>query len=896
MSDAGNHVQAMSSSSKLSLPPLFSPARKTPFLARPLSMNFMQSHKTHDWFFCLACAMVTAEEPSQGKMLAKLYCFLLDFIPRGLSGQFDHVRGSDVMDHMLCSSGETAPSRHRFSKDAEAAWVELEAWMKKGRDWQEAVKQAKADHACYKATDSPCKRKAPSWKAPGLFSPAGMIALLAIAHPEKASKLSERVGQLQINWMAGARDKLDVKVGFWKGIRNENLYECFLPDDCRRAEIGMLADYTRLFGKDFRRCRRNMKPYLPPWAQHLTLQLEPSIVDHNTSDGESDGERCESATRSGSKGHDETNGLSTPTLVDQLRQRLDIHTVPILPELKAWLNGQLPTSGTVLPTWCKRWARRILDSKSLQEQLIIRSLFLRSISRLRSFYSTESMASFATPEAYMLLDIEDAKLKMSEQDSAAPAISQLDKLADVATHKHTMAKLASLVGTCEKHFIAEVSARKAAFFIYVLRDPDFAQYGLDVIRLDELRTRIIALALERYIATHGSQESRSQTTPFADETVEALKLTTWQRLLLLIPGQELLSALTNEQFHAYQQTFLLPNAAQDRPTSHSNIAPVFPDGLDSITKEEAGKDMNYVVDLLFGEVPTPSSPTPTLPDIEPLTPTSLAQLITTSQGQPITESPKQPSPVLVLPVLNQPSYSSTTSTLVEGHILPNHTADSEERDDYFTGMTSKRGAKRLCDFAGPPSKRVRIGDMTREELATELQAGSSHLKEFLAEQRAGDKARIEQLMQSFRTDITAQIQAMNTHLLQELRNGKTELESRITSLAYATTQQSEDARHEIAALKTALVKEPIPGETGYLARHCPAPAGWDQRAYESLSFRGASFYIAYLGNPPGGVSADQDAFQATRIEFPTLPQKHLIAALKHIHILMYNRPFSRVSD
>lgn len=114
----------------------------------------------------------------------------------------------------------------------------------------------------------------------------------------------------------------------------------------------------------------------------------------------------------------------------------------------------------------------------------------------------------------------------------------------LATCNHATTKLASSVGT---NVIADVSALKAAFLIHAFRDPDLAQYELDIIRLDEeMRTRVISLALERDMATPRSRESRSRTTPFADKTIEALKLTTWQRLLLLIPEQELLSALTDE--------------------------------------------------------------------------------------------------------------------------------------------------------------------------------------------------------------------------------------------------------------------------------------------------------------------------------------------------------------
>ncbi len=129
-------------------------------------------------------------------MLARLYCFLCDFVPRGLRGLFDHIGGDDVMGHMLCSDGDTAPSRHRFSKDAQAAWFELDTWMKKGKDWQEAREQAKTDYDSQRQANGSYQKTISSWKAPGLLSPAGMVALLAIFYPEKVFKLSDRISKL----------------------------------------------------------------------------------------------------------------------------------------------------------------------------------------------------------------------------------------------------------------------------------------------------------------------------------------------------------------------------------------------------------------------------------------------------------------------------------------------------------------------------------------------------------------------------------------------------------------------------------------------------------------------------------------------------------------------------
>ncbi|KAI3334351.1 hypothetical protein F4824DRAFT_502142 [Ustulina deusta] len=410
-------------------------------------------------------------------MLARLYCFLCDFVPRGLRGQFDHIGGDDVMGHMLCSDGDTAPSRHRFSKDAQAAWFELDTSMKKGRD-------------CLLPREE-------------------------------------------------ARSTLDVKTGFWKGIRADNLDECFLPKDCGKTGTGMSADYNQLFGADFRRCRQNMKPYLSSWAQSFSLQGEPLIM------GDNSGDELEA-------------GIATGPATGPLCQLLDTHAAPAPQELRAWLDGQSTRSCGILRTWYKHWAQQMFNSTSLREQLVIQSLFLQSTRCLRNFYNAEGTVDFVTPEAYMLLDIEDTELRSPQPDEDNNMVRRLDKLADIVAYRRTIAKLADLVRGIEpaQRYIVDVSACRTAFFIHLLRDPEFAQHGLDTIRLDELRVQVIVQSIEKYRLASSSrtiQQSWSEQSLLTDkEAIIALKLTTWQRLLLLIPGQKLSSLLTDEQFLIYQ--------------------------------------------------------------------------------------------------------------------------------------------------------------------------------------------------------------------------------------------------------------------------------------------------------------------------------------------------------
>lgn len=142
-----------------------------------LRRGALESHKHRDWFLTLA-SDIEARDMVQGRMLAKFYLFLRDFIPKGLTGPFSHIRGRDVMNQLLCHA-ETTASRHRVTRSAESGFTELEHWMKKYKTWQEALSGAKAE--AEKARTS--RKKHTDGKAPGLQSPTGMRPPCGVQDP-----------------------------------------------------------------------------------------------------------------------------------------------------------------------------------------------------------------------------------------------------------------------------------------------------------------------------------------------------------------------------------------------------------------------------------------------------------------------------------------------------------------------------------------------------------------------------------------------------------------------------------------------------------------------------------------------------------------------------------------
>lgn len=198
-------------------------------------------------------------------------------MPEGLTGRWAHLGGKSLMDHLLSHPEALCVSRHKVTRDADAALTELEKWMAQGSTWLEAWDHAKASLASQKGV----KRRDTS-RAPVLFSPEHMIMILILSYPNM--KYHERIRRLQIGWMSEARETLNVREGFWKGITCENVGSIFVPEDAPRvARVDLLLDYNRLFGKEFPRLRQDIRPCLPntPWAQSIKLLRDPSDDEDN---------------------------------------------------------------------------------------------------------------------------------------------------------------------------------------------------------------------------------------------------------------------------------------------------------------------------------------------------------------------------------------------------------------------------------------------------------------------------------------------------------------------------------------------------------------------------------------------------------------------------------------
>lgn len=184
MSDSDEYPRRQPRSKSMSVPAADWLRKPSP--ASKASHKLFLDTAKHDGFLELARAIRDRETRDkdlgdkddkwsiQEYMLTKFYLFMRDIFPKGLTGEYSHISGDDVMEHLLCHKGETAPSRHKLSKQAEFAFLKLENWVAKGKNWREALENANNETG--KERDGqrkPSSRRKYTSKAPGLHSPAG---------------------------------------------------------------------------------------------------------------------------------------------------------------------------------------------------------------------------------------------------------------------------------------------------------------------------------------------------------------------------------------------------------------------------------------------------------------------------------------------------------------------------------------------------------------------------------------------------------------------------------------------------------------------------------------------------------------------------------------------------
>ncbi|KAL2285892.1 hypothetical protein FJTKL_07392 [Diaporthe vaccinii] len=483
-------------------------------------------------------------------------------MPAGLTGEFAYIQGNEVMEQLL-SHDEIHPSRNKAVKEANAAFADLEKWMGEHKHYQEALAAAKLASESHKRIGN--KKKLP-WKAPGLHLPEGLLAVLIIS-----PKIRRWVEHLEIQWMiCQPRNLLDVTDGF------------------RACDTPLFADYTELFGKAFAQCQKDIRPFLPHWAEHPN-----GTASEDDSDNDIDGNSVPGGAVEVSKAQDPTvaaapispvqsspspvsvQGPSTDTIpgdgsqvespaasASALRQHLYPPAPVALSELEDWLTKELgllrttTTVGTlgdnsVLTAWCRYWENRSSKTVTAAGDGVIRELFIQSLQRLYQLWETPWAA------AYMLADTADGSLEpRPESYNEASRINMV--MAEYQAFVEAEAQLSrNLPDQAAADLLERSSEAQTCFFLKVAKSSHHFAHWKSVIKFEALRTQIIL---------HGLQDVQTPSHPQSSQvefwrdrlgsilrpaTITALRLTNWQLRSLLAPGADCQSVLTSSQHRLF---------------------------------------------------------------------------------------------------------------------------------------------------------------------------------------------------------------------------------------------------------------------------------------------------------------------------------------------------------
>lgn len=260
--------------------------------------------------------------------------------------------------------------------------------MARGETWREALENASAD------TEKKGSKRKRNGLVPGLHTPAGMLALLTIAHPHDEKFKDWIVQRLQIDWMlTQERTQLEVSDGFWKGVTATNVYQIFAKEEDRQPKVEVLANYTRLFGPDFPVAQKDMRPYLREWAPNLAISNGGSdnsfdkASDARSDLSEHDSDKLSDCPSPSISSKDGDQQPDIPKFSEQdisaLHKGLFPTTSMPSAELQYWLADRLSVGKEdPLLYWCQHWEKRLRATAHYQDQLLVQSLFLQSLQRL----------------------------------------------------------------------------------------------------------------------------------------------------------------------------------------------------------------------------------------------------------------------------------------------------------------------------------------------------------------------------------------------------------------------------------------------------------------------------------------------------------------------------------
>lgn len=786
-----------------------------------------------------------------------------------------------------------------------------------------------------------------------------MLALLIIAHPDD-DKFKNWIVRLQIDWMLQDRELLNVQHGFWRGIDAANLHEVFMPEEQREAELELLSDYTLLFGEGFSHAKQDIRPFLQPWAEGKVRAHDGPRDGPRDSprDGLRDGLREDSQDGTNSASDTDTDGTDSPDAQNMACNKAYAVKIPAFPSpellnlrthlwphkdvremsgseetlaLEKWLleSQTLLEDRGPLRMWCKYWQGRLDHADSYQEQVIVQSLFLQSLRRLYSLHgaslpTVQSIAALQHAEdnnkikapihhLYMLVDIDDGEPWPPLEDGLSQKASEsLHALPAYKILSDATARLQRLVGATPGSRESEVLQRLDAAQESALHNfktaSQFSNYFCG--RLAFEAARVLVLVEE----AQGTPEASSTEPHFwrshkdlllSPQVVKTLRLTQWQQLAMLLPQADCDRVLTPWQHLIFHSKFCPGTKwVGMEVVDLSELAPTWIDG--------SGVEFGN----LFGKISKPLR-LPVLPQLEATSSTrakstsaAASQTAGAATAGPLSPSPSQATTV-GQPICNTALQTATPRNAFGSSPATSQTITSITRNAFGQSQTQKRPGTPL-DMRG--TKMPRLGfrgdlDHMRLDLSMELKAlhkdSIAQVERILQAEVRSWKAELA----ADRTEHDSRSAADMNLLQQEVTSGTERLHS-LAPRVEALKSMLADINGELAGLKDSIfaeikeVKSALTkpkaqlGEDGYLAEHCPAPDGQDQKQYEARLLRACMSYIYAFWDPfydNEGVSQDFEALEATKARFPDIEEPAIVRALEHFHLKVFNRPLGHGS-
>lgn len=905
-------------------------------------MAFIELHGSTDWFLRFALAITQdGGDIAQAKMVTKAYAFLRDFMPSGFTGQWSHIMGQDVMNVLMSHTKDMAVTRHKATKDIQETFTQLEDWMKTGATFKEAIGK---EHA----------GKGKERRALTLYSPAHLVALLIISYPDATFRQWIGRLQIPWMMYPLAEMVKHTTDGFWKDLTAAD-FSMFQPEPQYISETPLLADYNRLFGPDFLKAAKDFRPFLPSWVKAPFDLGRPLPAIDQVLDMGGQADRTIHVGSSGSVGDIGSGGQAAGVAEapDSARELSDSEVSDLCrhlnPEpglerakLAEWLGERLGRPSAVFRFWCQSWADRIGSASHFQDQVLLQSLFVQSLYRVHSLSNVAAEDTMLEP--LMLLDVEDGKPR-ELTEAEKKSIRRLEKspiYKPFLNAKTELIKAARDKTICD--LLPGIYDEQMGFFCDLIKSSTFNNQLKKTVKLDTLRTKAITQGALAKSARQPSLLPADKASPgvvFNSMMIKRLRLTKWQLRILAVSGPESANLLTDWQsyiLHPEHSTLKVYDLSQYEPVNAQSVY---------CKDKNHSQETREMLHKFFGDLETAftkrhgirlrnKSPG-TLPrSITPDGPSRIARnpmLSASSASDMPVDDDKQPrDPAKDYPNRGAPPESmslGSPESLDAFSLDDNNTPGSMSakstpgsafsRNPTRTDMGEEPRAHPRATLAPATPSRVRHGHRRSPfpgssacpntdgdwnpfegRVASMKRSRSPDLNSALLgkfprlEPRKIDP--VEELKSHLKADVS-------DWLRDEVKSMVGEIMDSMDGCALVSTRHVKYMEEKVNAITQALEalkktntaesaeRAPLPGQEGYLRSCCPAPPGWDSKAYEQTLVRAALFYVAQLGEGVDeGFEADEEAFTLMVEKFPDVVRSHLLASLQHLHTQAYGRP------